>query len=125
MKRLNAKGALWALGVGFAMGLFRLAIDTPVALSGATYEPNSFLWIVNSIFFQYYSILILLVSATVMIAVSYSSAPPSYAQIQGLTFGTLSSEDRAANKASYTKNDIIASILVLLLIIAAYVYFSG
>jgi SSS family solute:Na+ symporter len=125
MKRLNAKGALWALGVGFAMGLFRLAIDTPVALSGTTYEPNSFLWIINSIFFQYYSILILLVSAAVMIGVSYASAPPSYAQIQGLTFGTLSSADRAENRASYTKNDVIASVLVLVLIIIAYVYFSG
>jgi SSS family solute:Na+ symporter len=125
MKRLNAKGALWALGVGFLMGLFRLAVDTPVALSGVAYEPNSFLWIVNSIFFQYYSILILLVSAVVMIGVSYSSEPPPYSQIQGLTFGTLSQEDRAANKASYTKMDIIASALVLVLIIAAYVYFSG
>ncbi len=125
MKRLNAKGALWALGVGFVMGLFRLAVDTPVALSGLAYEPNTFLWIVNSIFFQYYSILILLVSAAVMIGVSYSSEPPPYAQIQGLTFGTLSQDDRDANKASYTKIDIIASALVLVLIIAAYVYFSG
>lgn len=125
MKRLNAKGALWALAIGFVMGLFRLAVDTPVALSGVAYEPNSFLWIVNSIFFQYYSILILLVSAAVMIGVSYSSEPPPYAQIQGLTFGTLSQDDRDANKASYTKMDIIASALVLVLIIAAYVYFSG
>ena len=125
IKRLNAKGALWALGVGFFMGLFRLAVDTPVALSGLAYEPNTFLWIVNSIFFQYYSILILLVSAAVMIGVSYSSEPPPYSQIQGLTFGTLSQEDRDANKASYTKMDIIASALVLVLIIAAYVYFSG
>jgi solute:Na+ symporter, SSS family len=125
MKRLNAKGALWALGIGFAMGLFRLAVDTPVALSGASYEPNTFLWVVNSIFFQYYSLLILLVSAAVMIGVSYSSEPPAYAQIQGLTFGTLSSEDRAVNKASYTKKDVVASVMVLVLIVAAYVYFSG
>ncbi len=125
MKRLNAKGALWALGIGFAMGLFRLAVDTPVALSGVSYEPNTFLWVVNSIFFQYYSLLILLVSAAVMIGVSYSSEPPAYAQIQGLTFGTLSREDRAVNKASYTQKDVVASVLVLVLILAAYVYFSG
>lgn len=125
MKRLNAKGALWALGIGFAMGLFRLAVDTPVALSGVSYEPNTFLWVVNSIFFQYYSLLILLVSAAVMIGVSYSSEPPAYAQIQGLTFGTLSREDRAVNKASYTQKDVVASVLVLVLILAAYIYFSG
>lgn len=125
MKRLNAKGALWALAVGFLMGIFRLIVDTPVALSGKTYEPNSFLWIVNNTFFQYYSLLILIVCAAVMIGVSYASAPPSYSQIQGLTFGTLSAEDRASNKASYTKNDILFSALVLVLILTAYIYFSG
>jgi SSS family solute:Na+ symporter len=31
-KRLNAKGCLWALIVGFVLGLFRLAVDTPVKL---------------------------------------------------------------------------------------------
>ncbi len=31
-KRLNAKGCLWALIVGFALGLFRMFVDTPVAL---------------------------------------------------------------------------------------------
>jgi SSS family solute:Na+ symporter len=30
--RLNAKGCLAALTVGFALGLFRLAVDTPVTL---------------------------------------------------------------------------------------------
>jgi len=125
MKRLNAQGCLAALGVGFAMGLFRLAVDTPVALSGHVYSEGSFLWIVNSIFFQYYSLLIFLVCSVVMIGVSYATAPPSYAQIQGLTYGTLSANDRAENKASYTRSDIIWSGVVLILIILAYVYFSG
>ena len=34
MKRINAKGAMWSLVIGFLMGLFRLAIDTPVAPIG-------------------------------------------------------------------------------------------
>ena len=38
MKRLNAKGCLAALIVGFVLGLFRLAVDTPVALGLAGYE---------------------------------------------------------------------------------------
>lgn len=124
-KRLNAKGALAALAVGFALGLFRLAIDTPVALSGVTYPEGSFFWMVNSIFFQYYSILILLICVIVMVAVSYTSEAPSYEKIQGLTFGTLSAKDKAENRASYTRGDVIFSGLVLVLIVAAYVYFSG
>ena len=31
-KRLNAQGALWAMIVGFALGIFRMVVDTPVTL---------------------------------------------------------------------------------------------
>ena len=125
-KRLNAKGCLAALGVGFAMGLFRLAIDTPVALSDSfAYTEGSFFWVVNNIFFQYYSLIIFLVCAAVMIIVSRMTEEPDYEQIGGLTFATLSPEDIAASKASYTRGDVMASGFVLLLILAAYLYFSG
>ena len=68
-KRLNGKGALAALGAGFAMGLFRLAVDTPVswAWQAHRYAEGSFLWIVNNIYFQYYSVLIFLICAAMMI----------------------------------------------------------
>jgi SSS family solute:Na+ symporter len=112
MKRINAQGCLAALGVGFAMGLFRLAIDTPVALmEGFSYAPGSFFWIVNNIFFQYYSLLIFIVCSIAIIAVSYATAPPSYERIQGLTFATMTAEQRAG--------------VVVLLILIAYVYFTG
>lgn len=124
-KRLNAKGCLAALGVGFAMGLFRLAIDTPVTLSGFAYEEGSFFWIVNNIFFQYYSLLIFIVCAVVMIGVSYATPAPSAQQVEGLTFATVTAEQRAETKASYTTGDILASVLVLALILAAYLYFTG
>ncbi len=126
MKRLNAKGCLWALIVGFAMGLFRLAVDTPVKLlTDFTYPEGSFFWIVNNIFFQYYSLLILLVCIIVMIAVSYATEEPSYRKIEGLTFGTRSSEDWAVSRASWNRNDVLASVAVVLAIISAYIYFTG
>ncbi|MCB0563469.1 MAG: Na+/glucose cotransporter, partial [Phaeodactylibacter sp.] len=126
MKRLNAKGCLAALGIGFAMGLFRLAIDTPVALmEGFAYEEGSFFWVVNNIFFQYYSLLIFIVCSIVMVGVSYATEAPSYERISGLTFGTMTAEHRAENKASYTKGDVFWSAVVILLIILAYLYFTG
>src|SRR5512137_123688 len=71
-KRLNAKGCIWALVVGFLLGTFRLLVDTPVALHLSGYEngyaQGSFLWIVNNIYFQYYSLLVFVVSVVVMIA---------------------------------------------------------
>jgi SSS family solute:Na+ symporter len=124
VKRLNAKGCLAALITGFAMGLFRLAIDTPVKLvEGFHYEAGSFLWVVNNVFFQYYSILILIVCVAVALIVSYVTEVPSYEQLSGLTFGTQTDAHRKESRASWTRGDVFASALVLVLILAAYLYF--
>jgi len=127
MKRVNAKGCLAALVVGFAMGVFRLIVDTPVSLGlmEGGYEPGSLLWIINNIYFQYYSLLIFLVSAAVLIGVSYATEEPSERQLAGLTYATTSVEQRAETRASWDRNDVLATAGVLLLILAAYVYFSG
>ena len=128
-KRLNGPGALAALLVGAALGIFRLAIDTPVSLGLAGYAqgytPGSTLWIINNIYFQYYSVLIFLVSAVTMFAVSYATAAPSPAQIQGLTFATVTPEQNAETRRSWNHWDVINSLVVLGLILTAYIYFSG
>src|SRR5207247_7469771 len=54
-KRLNAKGALWAMMVGFVLGLSRMLVDTPVTLGlkgcEQGYAQGSFLCIINNVFF--------------------------------------------------------------------------
>ena len=125
-KRLNAKGCLAALYTGFVLGLGRLAIDTPVKLGqGFHYTEGSFLWILNNIFFQYYSLLIFLISIAVMFIVSYLTEPPSYEKITGLTYGTVTEEHKKESRASWTRWDVATSGIVLLLILAAYLYFTG
>jgi SSS family solute:Na+ symporter len=125
-KRLNAKGCLWALITGFFLGILRLAVDTPVKMiEGFRYSEGSFLWIVNNIFFQYYSMIILLVSAGVMIVVSHMTAVPDYAKISGLTYATRTVEDKRISRASWKPIDVILSLTVIFLIIAAYLYFVG
>ena len=125
-KRLNAKGCLWALISGFILGLFRLAVDTPVKMvEGFEYTERSFLWIVNNIYFQYYSMIILFVSAVVMIGVSYRTAAPDYGKISGLTYATQTEEDKKKTRASWKAIDVVLSLLVIALIIAAYLYFTG
>jgi SSS family solute:Na+ symporter len=125
-KRLNAKGCLWALISGFILGIFRLAVDTPVKMiTGFKYPEGSFFWIVNNIFFQYYSMIILFVSAGVMIIVSHMTAAPDYARISGLTYATRTAEDRRTSRASWKPVDVILSLTVIALILAAYLYFVG
>jgi SSS family solute:Na+ symporter len=126
MKRLNSKGCLAAMIVGFIMGLVRLGIDTPVKLiKGFSYEQGSILWIINNMFFQYYSILILVVCIVVMVLVSYATKQPDYERIKGLTYGTESDEDRAKSRSTWGWFDVAVSALILVLILAAYLYFRG
>lgn len=125
-KRLNAKGCLAALYTGFALGLARLAIDTPVKLSsGFEYAHGSFFWIINNIFFQYYSLLIFIVSLVVMVIVSYATEAPSYEKISGLTFGTITDDHKKESRSSWKGIDVLLSVLVMVLILVAYIYFSG
>jgi len=125
-KRLNGAGCLAALIIGFLLGLFRLAVDTPVKLiKDFSYTEGSFLWIVNNIFFQYYSILILIVCALAMIVVSYATSEPNYKAISGLTFGTITEEQRRESRSSWGAGDVIFSAGVLVAILAAYLYFTG
>ncbi len=101
-KRMNGAGALWAMIVGFALGIFRMMVDTPVTLGGTGYSEGSFLWIVNNIYFQYFSVLITIVSAIVMVAVSYMTAVPDPRQIQSLTFDTATEADRRKTRAGWS-----------------------
>jgi SSS family solute:Na+ symporter len=128
-KRLNAVGCLWALIVGFVIGVFRLIVDTPVSLRLAGYENGyaygSFLWVVNNIYFQYYSVLITLISLIVMVVVSYATAPPSEAQLTGLTYATITPEQRRESRASWSAIELIGSAIVITAIVGAYLYFNG
>ena len=124
-KRLNGPGCLATLITGFLMGLFRLAVDTPVSLFGHSYVEGSFFWIVNNMFFQYYSILILLVCTTVLYAVSYSTEEPDYERIEGLTYGTVTQDQRSESRSTWGLPDVFWSGFVLVCIVAAYMYFRG
>lgn len=135
-KRLNAKGCLWAMIVGFTLGLSRMVVDTPVALGwfgyadaakmvGNGYTPGSILWIINNIYFQYFSVFIAIVSIIVMIAVSYMTKEPEYEKIKSLTFGTSTKEDRNRTRQSWDWHDLLGSAFVLACILGAYLYFRG
>jgi solute:Na+ symporter, SSS family len=125
-KRLNAKGCLWAMIVGFIVGLFRMLVDTPCTLdSNFHYREGSFFWIINNINFQYFSILITIISAVVMVVVSYMSEEPNQAQISGLTFATATEADKAKTRSSWGAKEVVFSVFIMACIFFAYIYFRG
>jgi SSS family solute:Na+ symporter len=102
-----------------------MLVDTPITLGATAYTEGSFLWIINNINFQYFSIIITLISAITMIVVSYMTEKPDYATIQNLTFATRTDEHKLESKASWNWYDVAGSLLVIAAIIFAYVYFVG
>ena len=111
------------------IGVFRLIVDTPVSLKLAGYENGyahgSFLWIVNNIYFQYYSVLITVISIVVLVVVSYATAAPPEEKLAGLTYATITPEQRRESRESWSTIDIVGSAVVVCAIIAAYLYFNG
>ncbi len=135
-KRLNATGAFWAMMVGFVVGFFRMLVDTPVSLGLFGYEDaahkiakgyseGSFLWVINNINFQYFSILITIIAAAVMVVVSLMTPAPNYEAIKNLSFGTKTAEDKQTTLHSWGWREVAASLFVLAAILGAYLYFRG
>jgi SSS family solute:Na+ symporter len=81
--------------------------------------------IINHIYFQYYSLLIFVVSAVTMVVVSYLTPAPLEERLIGLTYATVTLEQRQRSRSSWSRGDVVASGVVLLLILAAYLYFRG
>jgi len=61
----------------------------------------------------------------VCILVSLLTPAPSAAQLEGLTFGTLTAEQKASAKDSYSTLDIVASVVLVIFIIGILAYFTG
>ena len=117
-KRLNAAGLPLGHGGRVRHRHFPHGWSTPpvtMRLAGFEngYPPGSFLWMVNNINFQYFSVLITIVSALVMVVCSYATAAPDYARIGGLTFDTASPADRARTRDSWEARDVVFSAIIL------------
>lgn len=118
-KRLNGAGALTAMVVGFIIGIIKLTLELfQNNLTGVLHD-------FATINFLYFCIYLFLFSVILMVVVSLLTPKPSEEQIKGLTFATTVAEDRAASRASWNKWDVILSLIVVVIIISIFTYFSS
>jgi solute:Na+ symporter, SSS family len=117
-KRINARGAYSTMVTGFVIGMVRIVLElNKNRLHGLLYQ-------FATLNFLYFCILLFIFSIVLMVSVSLLSERPSEQQLRGLTFATTVAEDRAASRASWTKIDLILSVIVIVLIVAIFCYFS-
>ncbi len=126
--RLNGKGAMAALCVGFLLGLSKLACQIYAGLLPAEAAPGGLAAILvhyGQINFLVFCVYLFLASCLVLAAVSLLTPAPARAKIGGLTYATVTSAGRDEIRASWNRWDVINTILILLLIIGVYLYFTG
>jgi SSS family solute:Na+ symporter len=121
-KRINAAGALWGLGVGFVLGMGKLIIQTTFGVDKMA-DP-AFLAFIGDFNFLYFSSVLFGVSVLVVVGVSLLTAPPPEEKLAGLTYASLTAEDRRQIRESWNAWDIFLTCTVLGLVLAMYIYFS-
>lgn len=125
-KRVNATASITTLMAGLVLLVLRLGSEIyyqPLFEAGET--ASGFLFQFAAINFAHMAIYMFIFSVLLCISVSLATTAPNYATIKGLTFGTLSAEDRAANKNSYDTIDVVLSVLLVVIVIGILLYFTG
>ena len=121
-KKITPKGGMWGLISGFIIGLTRLGAK--VYYSSIGVAPDSFFkylfYDVNWLFFcggMFFACVL------IVIIVSMFTVPASAEQIQGLTFGSTTSGQKAATRASWNHWDVIHTCIILIFTVLFYWYF--
>jgi SSS family solute:Na+ symporter len=119
-KRINGKGAFAGLVSGFVIGMARLGLDITKAnlLEGS-------IWLkFVEINWLHFSIYLFLFCIFIITLVSLMTEKPSKEKIAGLTYASLSKEDKKESRNSWDMTDIILSLILVALTIAIFFTFS-
>ncbi len=125
-KRVNSIAAITTLLAGLGLLVIRLGSEIyfqPQISAGE--HLDSFLYAFATINFAHMAIFMFIFSVILCISVSLTTSHPDYSLIKGLSFGTLTNEQRVANKNSYDKIDVVLSVILVFLVIGVLSYFTG
>ncbi|HVS12376.1 MAG TPA: sodium:solute symporter [Thermoanaerobaculia bacterium] len=124
-RRLNAAGAMASLITGFVLGMGRLVAELgKESLSGA-------LFAYADMMFLHFAILLFVICAAVLVAVSLVTAPPAAARVGDLTWGAVArgadagASPRALSDPAWRRRDLALSVVVVVLVVAVMLYFSN
>lgn len=115
-KRLNGRGAMASLLVGFVLGMGRLIAEiNKDSLTG-------FLFTYADINFLHFAVFLFIICSVVLIVVSLYSRPPSDAQLADLTYSTAG---KTESNPVWRRRDIQLSIVLAVLVGLVWIYFTG
>lgn len=120
-RRTTAQAAFLGLIIGFLLGMAKLiaeAVHNNVGLELGVLRSFA------EFNFLYYSGVLLGISIVLVMGISLVTKQTSDDQIAGITYATLSPEDKKDIRESWDKWDVILTAVVLGLVLGIYLYFS-
>ena len=130
-KRVNSKAAITTLLTGLALLIIRLGSEIyyqpAISHFKATGEQitSGVLYQFASINFAHMAIFMFIFSVILCVSVTLATAPPNYELIKGLSFGTLTAEQKQDTKRSYTTVDVVLSVVLVAIVIFILSNFTG
>ena len=125
-KRVNSKAAITTLMAGLILLIMRLSSEIyfQPEISSDTIV-DSYMFVFATINFSHMAILMFIFSILLCVSVTLTTTEPEYSKIIGLSFGTLTKEQKLENKNSYEKIDLILSVILVIIVVVILNYFTG
>ena len=118
-KRITPTAGFIGLVSGFVLGIMRLVLT----IFRDQLDPDGFLMSLVTMNWLYYCSMLFLIILVLVIALSLVTKPASEEQLRGLTYGSISAEQRAEIRAGIDKWDIIHTFVILMITAAIYTLF--
>ena len=122
-KKITPQGGMWGLIAGFIVGMTRLGAKVFYTTIETGASSNWFKHLFFDVNWLFFSGGMLVFCMLVVIIVSLFTKPAPAAQIEGLTFGSTTPEQKAASRASWNHWDIIHSAIILAVVVGFYIIF--
>jgi len=120
-KRINAQGAMAALVSDLIIATVRIILE----LNKTQFTEGTLFYTLGNMNFLTFAAWFFLFSVILTVGVSMLTAAPVREKLIGLTFPTLTEEQKARNRASYNIWDIVVSVLVAGIVAAIMLTFTG
>jgi SSS family solute:Na+ symporter len=125
-KRVTSDAAIATLISGLILLVLRLGSEIyfqEEILSGASVSGAAFAF--ATINFAHMAIFMFIFSVFMCVTVSLLTATPDYATIEGLSFGTMTSDMKEEYQNSFNRTDLILSVILIGLVVSVLLYFTG
>lgn len=124
-KRVNAAGAIAGLVAGFVLGMAKMGAQILAGVGSLSGQLPAWLVAFGKFNFLYFCLVLFAVSVATVVIVSLLTRRPDVAKLDGLTYATVSAASREDNRRSWTAWDVVHTAIILSIIAAVYLYFTG